>query len=62
MGEESSCNAGDAGDTGLISGLGRSTGRGHGNLLQSSCLENPMGGGAWRVIIHRVAKIWTQLN
>ena len=62
VGKESSCNAGDAGDTGLISGLGRPTGRGHGNLLQSPCLESPMDGGAWRVIIHGVAKIWTQLN
>ena len=28
---------------GLIPGLGRSPGRGHGNLLQYSCLENPHG-------------------
>ena len=34
-------NAGDVRDTGLIPGLGRSPGEGHGNPLQYSCLENP---------------------
>ena len=37
-GKQSACNAGDLG---LVSGLGRSPGEGHGNLLQYSCLENP---------------------
>ena len=37
-GKESACNAGDLG---LIPGLGRSSGEGHGNPLQYSCLENP---------------------
>ena len=32
----------NAGDPGSISGLGRSPGEGNGNLLQYSCLENPM--------------------
>ena len=45
-----------AGDTGLIPGLGRSPGEGNGNPLQYSCLENPMGRGAWRATVHRVAK------
>ena len=36
-GKESACNAGDLG---LIPGLGRSPGGGHGNALQYSCLEN----------------------
>ena len=36
-----------AGDMGSISGLGRSPGRGNDNPLQYSCLENPMGRGAW---------------
>ena len=36
-----------AGDVGLILGLGRSLGVGNGNLLQYSCLENPMDRGAW---------------
>ena len=39
-GKESSCNAGDLG---LIPGLGRSPGAGNGNPLQYSCLENPHG-------------------
>ena len=38
-GKESSCNAGDPG---MIPGLGRSTGEGNGNPLQYSCLENSM--------------------
>ena len=33
--------AGDARDTGSISGSGRSPGEGNGNLVQYSCLENP---------------------
>ena len=39
-GKESACNVGDLGS---ISGLGRSSGAGHDNLLQYSCLENPHG-------------------
>ena len=35
-------NAGDIRDVGLIPGLGRSPGGGHGSLLQYSCLGNPM--------------------
>ena len=42
-GKGSACNAGDLG---LISGLGRSPGEGNDNPLQYSCLENPMDGGA----------------
>ena len=44
QGKESSCQAGDSGDTrdtGLMPGLGRSLGEGHGNPLQYSCQENP---------------------
>ena len=40
-------SASNAGDLGLIPGLGRSPGEGNGNPLQYSCLENPMDGGAW---------------
>ena len=43
-GKESACNAGDLG---LIPGLGRSPGEGNGNPLQYSCLENPLDRGAW---------------
>ena len=35
-------NAGNARDPGLIPGSGRSPGKGNGNPLQYSCLENPM--------------------
>ena len=36
-------NAGDVGDKGSIPGLGRFPGKGHDNVLQYSCLENPHG-------------------
>ena len=49
-------NAGDTQDLGLIPGLGRSPGGGHGNPLQYPCLENPMDRGAWQAMVHRVAK------
>ena len=39
VGKESACNAGNLG---LIPGLGRSPGEGNGNPFQYSCLENPM--------------------
>ena len=38
----------NVGDTGSISGLGRSPGKGNGNPLQYSCLVNPMDRGAWQ--------------
>ena len=43
-------NAGDIRDTGLILGLGRAPGGGHGNPLHYSCLVNPMHRGAWWVM------------
>ena len=49
-------SASNAGDLGSIPGSGRSPGGGHGNPLQSSCLENPMDRGVWQVAVHRVAK------
>ena len=49
-------NAGDVRDAGSIPGLGRSPGEGNGNLLQYSCLENPMDRGAWQATVHKVAK------
>ena len=42
--KESACYVGDPG---LIPKSGRSPGEGNGNPLQCSCLENPMGRGAW---------------
>ena len=46
----------------MIPGSGRSPGEGNGNLLQYSCLENPMDRGAWRAIVHGVAKSRTGLK
>ena len=46
----------NAGDLGLIPGLGRSPGEGTGNPLQYSCLENPTDRGAWQATIYRVKK------
>ena len=37
-------------------------GEGNGTPLQSSCLENPMDGGAWWAAVHGVAKSQTQLS
>ena len=39
-----------------IPGSGKSPGEGNGNLLQYSCLGNPMDRGAWWVILHGVTK------
>ena len=45
-------SAGDIGDSALIPGLGRYLeDRGHGSMLQYSCLENPMDRGAWQVAV-----------
>ena len=49
-------NAEDTRDTSLIPGLGRSTGKGNGTLIQCSCLENPMEGGARQATVHGVAE------
>ena len=46
----------NAGDLGLIPGLGRSLAEGNGNPLQYSCLENPMDQGAWWATVHGVAE------
>ena len=52
--KEYACNAGD---TGLISELGRYAGEGNGNPLQYSCLKNTMDRGAWRAVVHEVANV-----
>ena len=54
MVKKSACNAGDLG---LIPGLGRSPGEGKGYLFQYSGLENSMD-----CTVHEVAKSQTQLN
>ena len=55
-------NTGDVRDTSSIPGSGRSPGRGNGNPVQYSCLENPTNRGAWRDTAHVVAKSWTWLK
>ena len=54
VGKEFTCNAGDLG---LIPGLGRSPGEGKGYPLQYSGLENSMD-----CIVHGVTKSWTRLS
>ena len=46
----------NAGDDGLIPGLGQSPRVGNGNPLQYSCLGNPMDSGTWQGAVHGVAK------
>ena len=46
----------EARDEGLIPGSGGSPGGGNGDPLQYSGLDDPMDGGAWRTVVHRVAK------
>ena len=47
----------NVGDLSLIPGLGRSAGRGHGNPLQYSCLENSMDRGAWLTTAHGLQRV-----
>ena len=47
---------------GLIPELGRSPGVGIGNLLQYSCLGNPIVYEAWWVTVHGITKSQTQLR
>ena len=58
-GKESACNAGDLG---LISGSGRSSGERNGNPFQYSCLEISMDSGAWQAMVHGVTKSQTRLS
>ena len=46
----------NVGALGSIPRLERFPGEGHGNPLQYSCLENPMGRGAWQATVHGVAE------
>ena len=46
-GSDGKASAYSAGDPGSIPGSGRSPGEGNGNLLQYSCLEDPMDREAW---------------
>ena len=47
-----SANTRDTGDTGSVSGMGRSPGGGNGTPLQYSCLENPVDRGAWQATVY----------
>ena len=47
----------NAGDTGWIPELGRFPEEGNGNTFQYSCLGNPIDRGAWKITVHRVARI-----
>ena len=59
-GQESACQAGDAG---LIPGLGRSPGEENGYPLHHSCLENSKGRRNWWATVHRgISKSWIWLN
>ena len=49
-------NPTNAGDTGSISGPGRSPGEKNGNPLQNSCLRNSMDRGAWWATVPGVVK------
>ena len=58
-GKEPTCQCMKGKKCRIDSWVGRSPGRGNGNPLQYSCLENPMDRGAWWATAHRVAKSQT---
>ena len=47
----------NAGDMGLIPGLGRSPGEGSGNPFQYSCLGNPMDRGPWWTTVQGALRV-----
>ena len=55
-------DARDGRDAGLILVWEDTPGRGQGNPLQYSCLENPMDRGAWWATVHSVTKSQAQLK
>ena len=55
-GKEPTANAGDRRDADAIPGSGRG---GRGSPPQHSCLENPMGIGAWQATVHGVTESQT---
>ena len=52
----------NAGDTGSIPGVGKFPGERNGNLLQGSCLENPVDRKSWQTTVHGISKSWTRLS
>ena len=61
-GSDSKESAFNVGNPGFIPGLGRCPGEGNGNPLQYSCLGNPLDRGAWRALVHEIAKSRTWLS
>ena len=61
-GSDGKTSAYNAGDLGLIPGLGRTPGEGNGNPLQYSCLGIPVDREACRATVQGVAKSHTQLS
>ena len=58
--KESSCSVGDLTEPALlIPGSGRSSGEGHHNPLQYSCLEDHMSRGDWQAAVCGIPKSWT---
>ena len=58
-GKELTCSAGDSGS---VTGLGKSPGEGNGDPFQYLCLENSMDRGAWWAIVHRDKNLTEQLS
>ena len=58
VGKKSACNAGNLGS---IPGSGKSPGKGNGNPLQYSCLENPRDRGLWQEQVHGVTRVGYRL-
>ena len=54
--KEPACQCRCIRDAGSIPRSRRSSGGGHGNPIEYSCLENPMNRGAWQAIVHRVTQ------
>ena len=54
-------NSGDIRDVGSVPEEGISSGGGHGNPLQDSCLGNPMDREPWRAAVHG-PQSWTRLK
>ena len=61
-GSDAKASVCNAGDPGLIPGLGRAPGEGDGSPLQYSCLENPMDRGTRNATVHGVAKSRARLR
>ena len=59
MVKNSLAKAGDSRDMGSTPGSGRSPGVRNGNLLQYSCLENPVDRGTWWATVYGVTELDT---